>query len=283
MTAGKRRESKATLHFAVGDIHGCYSELLDLECRLQRYAEKRKASAFFISVGDLVDRGPDSAKVVEHFRAGHSAGTHAVVMGNHEAMMLECVRELAPQNFRRAKITPPQLLRRWRERHADRIGFARFLPYSEFQTHMRLRWVGQGGATTLRSYGCDPSRPASWKIPTPALAFLATLPFVWRTEEALVTHALASRDDIETIEKQGAAGDAAGLQAALQAALWNRDRLRQRPDAKCIHVSGHTQAGRVKRLKSIACVQIDTGCVYGGRLSAYCIEHDRVISVPAQK
>lgn len=60
----------------IGDIHGCYAELLDL---LDRAAIG--ADDLLVSVGDLVDRGPDPGPVVELFRA--RAGS-VVLCGNHE-------------------------------------------------------------------------------------------------------------------------------------------------------------------------------------------------------
>ncbi|AOP35793.1 hypothetical protein A0128_19285 [Leptospira tipperaryensis] len=60
----------------IGDIHGCYDELI-LLLKEVGYSENDR----IISVGDIVDRGPDSVKVYEFFRANPK---HIVVMGNHE-------------------------------------------------------------------------------------------------------------------------------------------------------------------------------------------------------
>jgi serine/threonine protein phosphatase 1 len=60
----------------IGDIHGCYVELCAL---LERAAIA--ADDAIISVGDLVDRGPDPDKVLEFFRARPNT---IVLMGNHE-------------------------------------------------------------------------------------------------------------------------------------------------------------------------------------------------------
>ena len=63
-------------HIVIGDIHGCFVEL-------QQLLELVGASSddVLVSVGDLVDRGPESPEVVHYFRERpHSL----VVTGNHE-------------------------------------------------------------------------------------------------------------------------------------------------------------------------------------------------------
>ena len=60
----------------IGDIHGCHAELLDL---LDLAAIG--ADDLVVSVGDLVDRGPDPGLVVDLFRTRPSS---LALMGNHE-------------------------------------------------------------------------------------------------------------------------------------------------------------------------------------------------------
>jgi serine/threonine protein phosphatase 1 len=60
----------------IGDIHGCYAELLELFDRAALGADD-----LVVSVGDLVDRGPQPAEVVRWFRDRAGA---VVLMGNHE-------------------------------------------------------------------------------------------------------------------------------------------------------------------------------------------------------
>ena len=66
----------------VGDIHGCFDELLELE-------ERAKIAGYgpdvlVVSVGDLVDKGPKNLAVLQHFMEGLENKTHACVQGNHE-------------------------------------------------------------------------------------------------------------------------------------------------------------------------------------------------------
>lgn len=66
-------------HIIIGDIHGCYQELLQL-LELVGLAD----DDIVVSVGDLVDRGPDSPQVLRYFADRVKAGRAVVLMGNHE-------------------------------------------------------------------------------------------------------------------------------------------------------------------------------------------------------
>jgi serine/threonine protein phosphatase 1 len=74
----------ANLHgrdLAVGDIHGCFG-LLDARLAALGFAPSRDR---LFSVGDLVDRGPDSARAADYLA---QPWFHAV-RGNHEQMALD--------------------------------------------------------------------------------------------------------------------------------------------------------------------------------------------------
>lgn len=60
----------------IGDIHGCYTELLDL-LDLAGLAEGDQ----IIALGDIVDRGPETPQVLDFFRDHRNAHS---LMGNHE-------------------------------------------------------------------------------------------------------------------------------------------------------------------------------------------------------
>ncbi len=71
-------------HVVIGDIHGCFDELQDLLERIGLAADDQ-----IIALGDIVDRGPDSAKVLEFFRDTPNAIS---LMGNHERKHLLSAR-----------------------------------------------------------------------------------------------------------------------------------------------------------------------------------------------
>lgn len=83
--------------YAIGDVHGCL-ELLDqllakIEEDLKRSPIER---AFLILLGDLIDRGPDSAGVIERLRQyRHPVLRPIFLTGNHEEYflrVLDCER-----------------------------------------------------------------------------------------------------------------------------------------------------------------------------------------------
>ena len=71
----------------IGDVHGCYNQLVELLHRLGYSDESgayRHSSRQVVFVGDLIDRGPGQVDVLRLVRAMADAGTALVVMGNHE-------------------------------------------------------------------------------------------------------------------------------------------------------------------------------------------------------
>jgi serine/threonine protein phosphatase 1 len=106
--------------YVIGDVHGCLDLLDRLLSRVEadiREQPKRNVNVIFL--GDLIDRGPASAQVVERLRTYSPPGaTPHFVMGNHEEVMLRVI-----------------------------AGEGDLIP----------SWLRFGGAETLRSYGVDPA------------------------------------------------------------------------------------------------------------------------------
>lgn len=77
--------------YAVGDIHGCLDLLDDLIGRIEADDRARgPARTTVIFLGDLIDRGPDSAGVLS--RLSRFAGSRAdvrILLGNHEEIFLQ--------------------------------------------------------------------------------------------------------------------------------------------------------------------------------------------------
>ncbi len=72
--------------FAIGDIHGCLTALQTLV----RFANVSDDD-LVVTLGDYVDRGPDSAGVLEWVIDRHSKGRLIPLRGNHEIMMLDAL------------------------------------------------------------------------------------------------------------------------------------------------------------------------------------------------
>src|SRR5215217_3098142 len=79
--------------YAVGDIHGCFDELKELMKLVFFDIDNDQAKIIFL--GDYVDRGPDSAKVVDYLDDLREHGAKGVefifLKGNHEDMLIQGV------------------------------------------------------------------------------------------------------------------------------------------------------------------------------------------------
>lgn len=73
----------------IGDIHGCYDELLELLSQLELQEED-----FLLSLGDIVDRGNKSREVYHFFK---SRPNSKVLMGNHERKHLHQILNYAQE------------------------------------------------------------------------------------------------------------------------------------------------------------------------------------------
>ncbi len=71
----------------IGDVHGCYDELLELLDKVGL-----EDTDLLVSVGDLVDRGPKSLEVCDFFR---NRPNSVVLMGNHERKHIRGIRSYA--------------------------------------------------------------------------------------------------------------------------------------------------------------------------------------------
>lgn len=73
--------------FAIGDVHGQFEKLERLMRHCRDYAEARgDRHAEFVLLGDYVDRGPQSAQVIQYL-VGKPENLRAIC-GNHEDMMV---------------------------------------------------------------------------------------------------------------------------------------------------------------------------------------------------
>ncbi len=278
-----------TLHYIIGDIHGCFEELMELEQKIKKHAVRLNSKPHIVSVGDLVDRGPDSAKVVKHFKDGVALGSHSAVMGNHEAEFISNLFEWAPHLFTSLKTKPPKFIRLPTQQHKLEKGqFTRNLSLEEYRQFRKLMWVGQGGATTLQSFGGTPEDVSTWTISKEDLKFLLELLLIWENKDIIVTHALANSESIATVRQYTASVSKKSAsknlnEKHLDDVMWSRVLPKEKVDVTKLHVSGHTPLDKIKFHKKVGSLQIDTGCVYGRRLTAWCSETKDLLRVKAKK
>jgi serine/threonine protein phosphatase 1 len=142
--------------YAIGDIHGCLTQLVALHATIASDLARRPITApLLLHIGDYVDRGPDTAGVIELLRHGPPiAGVPTVnLKGNHEQTMIEALAG---------------------ERAAG------------------TDWLFHGGKSALASYGLDPEGPReAWGSAVPAahVAFLHGLTMMHREGGYLFAHA----------------------------------------------------------------------------------------------
>jgi serine/threonine protein phosphatase 1 len=143
--------------YAIGDIHGCIDQLAALHQAIaEDLAVRPVAEPLLIHLGDYVDRGEDSAAVVELLSAGSPIpGLPTInLMGNHEFMMLDAL--------------------------------------ASGQAEAAELWMSNGGANTLFSWGVPRKvKQADWagRIPARHLVFLRDLALTHQQGPYLFVHA----------------------------------------------------------------------------------------------
>lgn len=146
--------------YAVGDVHGCDDMLADVHRRIAAdLAHRPPADHRIVHLGDAIDRGPDSAGVIQRLADMTAADPRVICMaGNHDQMLMDFLRDPA------------------------RAGPV---------------WLDNGGDATLRSYGVTaPTRGLAYlagalsaAMPTAHQMFLRGLPRIARFGDFVFVHA----------------------------------------------------------------------------------------------
>ncbi|MBW9055954.1 metallophosphoesterase family protein [Rhizobium mesosinicum] len=80
--------------YAIGDIHGCYSKLLEAKRKIFEDFSRCTGTALIVMLGDYVDRGPSSMDVIEHLCKSTPANIKQVTLcGNHDDAFLRLLEE----------------------------------------------------------------------------------------------------------------------------------------------------------------------------------------------
>lgn len=224
--------------YAIGDVHGQLDLLVAAHGLVA--ADRRRTgddAAPVVHLGDVVDRGPESAETVEYLLLGPARGGPWVTLkGNHDHMFLLFLGS--------PRAHDPGLRRDYSWLHA------------------RL-----GGRATLRSYGVDAAegrpddelwREAQARVPARHRAFLDRLPLMRRADGAVFVHA----------------GIRPGVPLDAQESkdlLWIRKGFLDDPrDHGVLVVHGHTVVDQPSHFGNR--VDLDTGAAYGGPLTAAVVE-----------
>ena len=203
----------------IGDIHGCYDELVDL-LDLIGFAERDRV----VAVGDLIVKGRKNREVLDRFIDDKRFSS---VVGNHDRALRQSWRG-----------EPVRLNKAQRECAAeldvDRVRYA---------------------------------------------SYLKSLPFLIDLDSHLVVHA-GIRPGVR-LDRQMAAD-----MTEMRTMGANPARRKGVPwyeiyRGKKTVLFGHWPAAEPRW--GLRAIGLDTGCVYGGRLTAYIIESDEIVSVPARQ
>lgn len=277
-------------YYIIGDIHGCYDELITLEKKIYIHAKKNNARVVIISTGDLVDRGPDSAKVVEHFIQGQKNKTHFAVIGNHEYLMLLTLEGFHPEWWGSKTKTNqkyPFFLPKLKDFYSDDHKTKNYLAFEDYVNRWKGNWIDQGGKSTLESYKQDTRNPKSWKIPARHINYLSQLPLYLEFDDFFVTHALPDATHYP-IAKKFVKGNrnqklSRAIEDSIQTLLWNREPTNLFSVTRKINISGHTPCNEPLFLNKKHFLIIDT-CAFGGNaLTAWCMNTKTFFKIKSRK
>ena len=206
---------KAARTIVIGDVHGCYDELQDLLREIKVRPEDR-----LISVGDLICKGPESARVIAWAMAQPNLDC---VLGNHELRFLNCRRRGAIPD-----VKPTDLA-----------------TYHQF---------GDGYEDAMR--------------------YIARWPLTLSGDGFMVVH--GGFDPREGLEWQS------DVQLTTIRRLKDTDKpwYESYSDPRLV-VFGHW--ARPEPIVRRNAIGLDTGCVYGGALTAVILPERRLVSVPARR
>ena len=84
MTVCDQTEKTKKRLFAIGDIHGCSRALKAIFAEMNPTPQDT-----VVILGDVVDRGPDSAGVIDMLLAWRAQTNLVHLVGNHEEMLLQ--------------------------------------------------------------------------------------------------------------------------------------------------------------------------------------------------
>ncbi|KQT69591.1 hypothetical protein ASG54_05655 [Aureimonas sp. Leaf460] len=224
--------------YAVGDIHGCVDKLRALEAAIIADCVGFTGSRLIVYLGDYIDRGADSAAVIDHLLSEPPKGFSRICLcGNHEEVFVDLLD--------------------------GRISTS--------------EWLQLGGDDTLLSYGFDIQYMSRHRrlsevelvaeivatIPEAHQAFLRGLPASFATLEQIFVHA-------------GLRPGRSLADQAERDLLWIRKAFLEAvaPEFGRLVVHGHTPAE--KPFVSDIRVNVDTGAYLGGPLTAVRIEQGRL-------
>jgi len=229
----------------VGDVHGCYDELIQLLVHL-RY--EKTSGGFYkppggrkaVFLGDLVDRGPKIPDTVWLVMEMVKAGYALCIPGNHDIKFMRAVWG------KNVQVTHGlgDSLQQFKERDTHYHGFSRIA--AEFIDKLISHYVLDDGKLVVAHAGMKEEMQGrgSGKV----------------REFALYGETTGETDEYGLPVRYNWAAEYRG---------------------KAMVVYGHTPVAEPEWLNGT--INIDTGCVFGGKLTALRYPERELLSVPAQR
>ncbi|NML61059.1 symmetrical bis(5'-nucleosyl)-tetraphosphatase [Massilia sp. RP-1-19] len=266
--------------YAIGDLQGCAHEA---QLLLDQIHADAQGDASILFVGDLINRGPDSLGALRRVRALQEAsgGRVEALLGNHDLHLLAVAagaQAVSPSDTLDAILAAPdrdELMAWLRQRPLAMMSgrcllvHAGVLPQwtaenvmalaAEVQTVLR----GDGWIDFLgQMYGNEPDR---WDESLTGIARLRCI------VNALTRMRLCTPDGAMDFKQKESAGAPAG------SGLLPWFDLAGRKTSDVTVVFGHWSAlGLLMRDDVIG---LDSGCVWGGKLTAVCLDDRRLLQV----
>lgn len=237
------------MRYFISDIHGCADEF---ETLLQRIEFSKEEDHLYI-LGDSVDRGRDSKKVFQRIMALGNSVTY--ILGNHDFLFYRAL-EMTHQTLEYHRI----------RKKSDRIDYQ--------------LWLDDGGMNTVDSLSkmtLEEKRRVYNYLKEANLYEI----ILWKNKTYILVHA-----GLENFREEKALNEYEYYDF-----LFARPNYKHRyyQDENIVVVTGHTPTAMIREdnkfeiYKENGHLAIDCGCIYGGRLAAYCLETEEVFYVDKVK
>lgn len=225
-----------TVYYAIGDVHGEDEKLAELHDFIHEDAQRLGVAPFFVHLGDLIDRGPNSRGVVARVMRLHEAAPDRAITlkGNHEEMMMSA--------------------------------------YDSHSAMAESTWGGNGGQAAVASYERVNGHHGDWReaVDRAHANFLRALPTLWRDDERKLAFVHAGIDPPRFPD----CSDEHRLWTR-SPKFFDPGRWPDRPELEgLVVVHGHTPTKDFAPHLNLRRINVDTGACFGGPLTAVVLAPD---------
>jgi len=235
------------MNYVIADIHGCYEEYMEL---IQKIKLSEKDHLYIL--GDALDRGIDPMKVLQDIMKRQNV---TYIIGNHDYLFLYFIRKLGLDLSKAENMSVDDI--------------------SDFQMYLE-----DGGLTTIETF-----MKLSMAERQAVCDFLENAnvydEVVVNNNRYILVHA-----GISNFKEEALLDEYDVLDFICERTEYGR---RYYQDNSTYVITGHTPTMCINKDSSIKVyienghIAIDCGCVYGGKLAAYCIDSNEVTYVDAKE